>query len=207
MPHTPNRCSYTVIAMEITQELLKELFYYDPVSGDIFFLERDRKWFKNDLSCFLWNNRWPGTINGSIQTNSYGYRRVKVSVLGKQRMAHRVIWVYMTGSHPPRQIDHIDRDATNNSWENLRDGSGSVNQRNKSIQHNNKSGYTGVSWSKQACKWVARAWCTVGGKPKYQHLGCFSDKMDAVRAAEAFRRANGYSPEHGGRENRRIWRH
>ena len=38
----------------------------------------------------------------------------------KSYLSHRIIWKWMTGEDPPRQIDHIDRNPHNNRWENLR---------------------------------------------------------------------------------------
>lgn len=182
--------------MEITQELLREFVHYNPETGVFTYRERDRKWFTDDLSCFLWNKKCAGKPNGTVQSKGNGYRRIRICMNGKIYSAHRMAWLYMTGEKPPRQIDHIDRDGTNNRWSNLRDGT-RVNQRNKSMQRNNKSGITGVSWSKSSSKWCARVWCTENGKSVYKHLGLFDDKHEAGRAVEDFRRLHSYHPDHG----------
>lgn len=46
-------------------------------------------------------------------------------------MLSRIIWKLITGLDPDC-IDHIDRNAQNNSWSNLRECSHSQNTRNKS---------------------------------------------------------------------------
>ena len=44
---------------------------------------------------------------------------------------HRAVWALVHGSWPKYQIDHIDRDPSNNRIENLRDVPGGVNQMNR----------------------------------------------------------------------------
>ena len=180
----------------IDRETLIELIDYNPKNGEFRYKKRDRKWFKTDGSWKRWNNKYSGEIVGTVQVKGNGYRRIKLGILGKQYLAHRVAWVIMTGDNPPKEIDHIDRDATNNAWSNLSDGS-NRNQKNKSIQRNNTSGVTGVSWSKLSKKWAARAWGMEGGNKVYKHLGLFNEKSDAALAVKLFREKNDYTSGHG----------
>lgn len=46
-------------------------------------------------------------------------------------LVHRAVWAVVHGSWPKYQIDHIDRDTSNNRIENLRDVTGGVNQLNR----------------------------------------------------------------------------
>ncbi len=73
-------------------------------------------------------------------------------------MAHRVIWCLVTGEWPLQQIDHVDRNKLNNSWENLRDVSQAVNQSNTGLRSTNKSGIKGLNKVAKRGKvyWVAR---------------------------------------------------
>jgi hypothetical protein len=48
-----------------------------------------------------------------------------------QVFVHRAVWAVVHGSWPKYQIDHIDRDPSNNRIENLRDVPGGVNQQNR----------------------------------------------------------------------------
>ena len=61
----------------------------------------------------------------------------------------------MTGSIP-ENIDHSDRNPSNNIWTNLRKTTLSENQYNKKIASNNTSGVKGVSWHKNSQKWRAQ---------------------------------------------------
>ena len=181
--------------MKISQEELKALVSYDPETGDFTFKYRDRSYFTDDLTHFLWNKQWAGKVAGQIQKKDTGYERKLISVNGYTCMAHRAAWLYMTGENPPAQIDHKNRNATDNRWENLRDSKG-LNQRNKSMQKNNKSGFTGVSWSKQNKKWMARMWIDDCGIKKYKIFGHFDRAEDAAAVLESYR-SGLYDPMHG----------
>lgn len=63
---------------------------------------------------------------------------------------HRIIM----NTPDDKQVDHINRNRLDNRKENLRNVENIVNERNKSIYKNNKSGYKGVSWYKASQKWV-----------------------------------------------------
>lgn len=161
----------------ITQKQIIDALEYDPATG-------------------VFIRRRTGKNAGKLKVKGNGYSRIKIWLLGRDHMAHRLAWVYMTGDQPPAAIDHIDRDATNNAWANIRNASG-LNQKNKSKQRNNKSGITGVSWSKTSGKWCVRIWSGFNGEKKYQNLGLFSDIGEAGRVACEFRAKNGYSDGHG----------
>lgn len=182
--------------MELSQSFVREFVDYCPESGVFTHRYRDRKWFSNDAAYALWNARWAGKENGTIQSKGNGYRRVKVSVNGKQYLAHRVAWVYMTGEGPPKEIDHIDGDGLNNKWANLRDGT-DLNQKNKGLQRNNRSGICGVYWSRVSQKWATRIWVNKNGQRVYKHLGVFSSIEAAEAAVREARKRNGYSDRHG----------
>jgi len=113
-------------------EALREYFWYEPFSGFL-----------------LWNKR---TVRSHKKINDFaglapdkdGYAYVKF--LGKIYQLHRIVWAMQTGKDPgPFIVDHIDRDPTNNSWENLRLASGSQNNFN-SVQKSGSSGYRNVQF-------------------------------------------------------------
>jgi hypothetical protein len=108
-----------------------------------------------------------------------GYRLIGIG--DAMYSAHRLAFVWMTGSCP-YEIDHKDRNPSNNAWSNLRPASRAENEVNKTLSSRNKSGIKGVSWHKKSGKW--RAQITIGKRVK--ELGCFSDINDA---AEAYRQA------------------
>ena len=75
-------------------------------------------------------------------------------------------------------VDHINRNKLDNRICNLRVCTQQQNKRNRSIQCNNTSGVTGVSWVSKYNKWMAQI--QINGKSK--NLGCFNTKEEAINA-------------------------
>jgi len=69
--------------------------------------DQDRGWF---------TRKGATTPTGRVKG---GYRYVKIK--DREYPAHRLAHYYMTGDYPPPEveIDHIDSDSLNNSWQNL----------------------------------------------------------------------------------------
>lgn len=112
----------------ITQDKAREYFRYDPISGEL-----------------IHNRNAPpkakkGDKAGSISKTGYRY----ISIQGKLYKAHQIIWVIQTGFPPEGDIDHIDRNRLNNSWENLRECSRSQNLINQGKKPNSKQKFKGV---------------------------------------------------------------
>ena len=104
--------------------------------------------------------------------NQYGYLQVKYK--GVKRMAHRIIFMMHHG-YEPMEIDHINRIKDDNRIENLREATRSLNNLNKNLQANNKSGIKGVCWHKKSNKWIVQ----VQGK----YFGVYSDLEEAKKIA------------------------
>ena len=143
--------------MTITYERVKELFAYNG----------------SDL---IWNVTKQRVQKGSIagHINPYGYRVIGIDY-GLYR-AHRLVWLYHYGYFPEHQIDHINRDKTDNRIGNLREVSQSCNLRNCGNQKNNKSGVKGVTFNKSHNGWDSHSY--FAGKSYF--LGCFKDFDEAV---------------------------
>ena len=90
------------------------------------------------------------------------------------KFLHRIIM----GEPDGKYIDHINGNKRDNRRENLRICNKSENNRNVGKKPNNKSGFKGVSWQKEAGKW--RAQIQVDGKSK--HLGLFDDPQIAYQS-------------------------
>ena len=152
----------------VTQDRLKELFEYCPITGTF----TRKKGVKKACA---------GVVAGTRALNGY----ITISVDCRRYYAHRLAWLYMTGEMPV-QVDHADRDRSNNAWSNLRKADNSRNGANKVVSNESKSGFKGVSFHKQNRKWRARV--KVDGKEK--HLGLFDDERSAAiaydRAARKF---------------------
>lgn len=163
--------------MEITQELVKSLFHYDPVSGLVTHLTNKCKAKVGDRA-------------GASSKSASRYLRI----FGKKELEHRIIWLYMTGTLPTLEIDHEDHCRGNNKWGNLREVSHSVNMKNKPKYQNNTTGTAGVSMDKRCGKF--RAYLSIAGKPK--GLGYFTSYEAAVVARNfAIATTQGYHANHG----------
>ena len=66
-------------------------------------------------------NRIKGDVAGSVDPDT-GY--IKIKMQGVSYYAHRLVWVWHGNElHADKQIDHIDKDRSNNRIENLKLGS------------------------------------------------------------------------------------
>lgn len=116
--------------MTPTVERLRELFDYIEETGD---LVRKTKSAKRTRV---------GEVAGYLRNDGY----VAVSVDGTQYLAHRIAWAIKTGAWPVEQVDHRNEVKNDNSFTNLRDVSGEVNQQNRAhARADNKLGVLGVS--------------------------------------------------------------
>ena len=155
----------------LTQERLKELLHYDPETG-----------------IFTWLIRTSyrvavGAAAGSRAVHRGGREVIQISLDKKLYLAHRLAWLYVYGHWPSADIDHIDRCSTNNAVSNLRCATRKQNMENTGLQSNNTSGFKGVSWGKELCKWVAH----IQHNRKQIHLGSFDTPEEASLACEAAR--------------------
>lgn len=145
---------------DLTQKQLKELVHYDPKTG---FITR--------------KTSMPGKSRiNRIITKKCDQVYLRIRVLGKQYKVHRLIFLYMTGKFPVNDVDHINRNSTDNRWKNLRDVSRSYNTRNCKANNASKSGIKGVNYNKAKNTWLVRV--CINSKPI--HLGNFRNKEDAI---------------------------
>lgn len=135
-------------------DLLNSYFSYDPDTGLLF-----------------WKIRRPGVRRdkpaGTINEGGY----IQIHVDGKIYLAHRIIWVLMTGEWPKEDIDHRDTYQLNNRWENLREATDTQNAGNCRARARNTSGYKGVSFDRKRGKFTAQ----IGFKGRIYYLGSFDD--------------------------------
>ena len=160
----------------ITQEELKKIFIYDYDTG---IFKRISK-------------RCGTSIDGKVgNVMPCGYLRIKVN--GKLYLAHRLVFLYVNGKFPDKEVDHIDGVRLNNKWLNLREVSKNDNLINKGIYSNSSSGITGVNWHKQHRKWAAII--CINGKRK--HLGLFNEIEEAKKCRQDASKKYGFHINHG----------
>ncbi len=143
---------------KITQEFLKSIFKYDPVTGDLKYLERnpamfdDGKRHSREDICRRWNVRWSNKNTGYISPDGY----VRTKIFNQLYLVHVVAWIYMTGETPVSDIDHIDRNKSNNAFSNLRISTESQNIANSKLHRDSTTGFKGVTKRKNQNKYRAR---------------------------------------------------
>ena len=105
---------------------------------------------------FTWKQKLSGrgAIGKTAGTTSYGYKAINID--GVRYFAHRLAWLYVYGSWPKKEIDHIDRNRKNNSISNLRDVSRVVNALNTGNRSDTSSGIKGVTFCKDRNLWQAQ---------------------------------------------------
>ena len=140
---------------------LKRRLSYDPETGCFFWIVGNRK------------NR-TGERAGSV--NPCGYRVINIK--NRLHREHRLAWLFVYGTIPSEDIDHINQDKSDNRIANLRLACSALNKQNLGLRADNKSGVRGVSWSKEYSKWVA----SIQVNYKMRMLGRFVNKEDAIAA-------------------------
>lgn len=179
---------------ELTQEIVRELLRYEPDTGKLFWLERSEKWFKDSHRTAKGNcNNWNACCAGKEAFSGSkwdGYFKGKI--FGKPYLAHRLIWVYMTGEWPD-EVDHINGVRDDNRWGNLRNVNHQENQRNQKLRKDNTSGICCVRRNKRDKKWYAN----IKHNGVQLFLGCFGNIEDAIAARKAAEIKYCYHENHG----------
>ena len=114
-----------------------------------------------------------------------GYRRIKIQ--GRPYLEHNIIWFLCKGRWPQLglDIDHIDRNPSNNDISNLREVTRSANTKNHSGYSTNSSGTTGVHYDKTRDRWIV-SWFE-DKKLKRKSFAC-KKYSDAKALAKAYRK-------------------
>ena len=149
----------------LTQEELKKVLRYEPETGLFYWLVCASKRVRI----------------GDIAGNKH-FNYIRINVNGRPYLAHRLAFLYMTGTIP-NKVDHKDQDGSNNKWNNLREATSSQNNCNSALHSNNTSGIKGVSWCKRYNKFRAR----IALDKKTHYLGHYDDAEEARKVIETFR--------------------
>lgn len=139
---------------ELTQARLKELLAYNPETGE--FARHGKRCGGPDVG---------------------GY--ILISVDGARHKAHRLAFLFMLGRWPEGDVDHANRNTSDNRWSNLREATRAQNCANAGARSNSKSGVRGVCLTTRGWK----AQIKVSGKNN--HLGYFGSAEAASAAYKA----------------------
>ena len=155
-------------------ELLTNSFLYDGATGVL-------------------TRKSTGMIVGTVCVKRSGHKQLRVHFNGKAYLVHRLIWAIVYGVNPESGIDHIDGNPLNNKISNLRLANQDVNNKNKRVYANSKSGISGVSYRERDNTWIAR----VQHNKKMINIGSFNNLLDAAAARISALNQLGFSKRHG----------
>lgn len=130
--------------MALTVERMDEIFDVDPAKGSIIW--RAPPFNHPDLM-----GKEAGT------TNCYGYVQIRID--GRIYRRARLIWFYVHGTWPSKQVDHENLVKTDDRLENLREASSDQNQWNTSVRKNNLLKAKGIDWRPDKKRYRARVVC------------------------------------------------
>ncbi len=158
----------------LTAERVRELLTYDPATG-----VATRRVATS-----------PRAPKGQVieDLDGRGYFRVRLDC--KRYSLHRVIWLYMAGTWPPKEmdVDHKNCIKTDNRWANLRLATKAQNRHNSRGHSDTAHGLKGVDFHKSNGRWRAR----IMHNYKDHLLGYFDTAQEAHAAyAAAAVRLNG----------------
>jgi hypothetical protein len=115
-----------------------------------------------------------GALSGAF--NERGYLNLYIdSVLYS---GHRVAWKIVHGVDPEEEIDHADGNTSNNAISNLRSASRVDNIGNQRLSKRNTSGFKGVQYVRETCRWRAN----FGSGPTHKYCGMYDTPEDAHAA-------------------------
>jgi hypothetical protein len=117
---------------------------YETKTGDVLFARVDQS--QAHLATYRWTLLRQKSQAGGLDLC---YARTKID--GRIQRMH----VYILGKKPGCSVDHVDRDGLNNTTENLRHVSASVQSQNRQLVANKTSQYRGVSTNGTPGRWVA----------------------------------------------------
>jgi hypothetical protein len=115
--------------------------------------------------------------NSSDGTPSY----VSIVIDGRSYLAHRIIWLMVTGMDPGSLgTYHVDNNPFNNAFSNLQVGGDSVRLASRKSYGTSK--HKGVYFFKRTGRWQASKW----ENGKHKHLGYFDTEEEAAAAAAPY---------------------
>lgn len=146
------------VLSEPTKAYIKENFSYNPETGEILRLDY---------------------MNCHGQHDKDGYLKYKIK--GTYLFAHRIAWFLYYGEYPKSELDHINRNRTDNRISNLRVVDRITNVRNSYVTPNPITGVRGVYVDT----------CTKGLKKKYTtRLNGKTYRFYTIEDATTFRKDN-----------------
>src|SRR5437868_14919873 len=146
---------------EVTAELVRRLFDYDPETGHLTHKPGKTHWR-------------PGVV-GSL--NEFGYLRLGIA--SQLYYAQRVVWLHFYGQWPKWQVDHINDNRSDNRIANLRD----VDRATNGLNRHRSAASSGIVGAQATNN--GRFQCYVKYKGTRLYLGKFDTPEEAGAARSA----------------------
>lgn len=151
---------------EVTQEIVKQRFSYDPDTGVFVRLVPST------------NGLHPaGSVAGT--RNRHGYLEVRIN--RSNFLLHRLAWLYVYGELPKGILDHINLNKADNRIANLRECNASQNVANGPLRSTSTTGAKGVGLCRRTGKYLARIYLNY----KSIYLGSYNTVEEAKAAYAA----------------------
>ena len=171
-----------------TRERILEVLDYDPITG-VF------TWKADSSRPGQWA-KWVGKVAGAKKVRQSDGTSVgmRLAIDGTDYALHRLAWVVMTGENDfDHEVDHINLNAHDNRWSNLRRATHGENAMNRRIQPNGSTGLKGVRFISRPNNNLARPWyAVIQANGKTISLGYHATKgLAAVARAKAALRYHG----------------
>ena len=179
----PDKYFYKVGERIQNLEYLKECFGL--TEDNVLYLKQRPKYHFRSYNAW---ERYNATVENKTEldidaVNIGGYKVIRLNSISY--VLHRVKYQLFLDRllDDSELVDHIDRNKTNNSIDNLRVVDASVNAQNRSLLSTNKtSKFKGVHWDKDKQKWVAK----IKYKSKTIYIGAFDVEEHAAKSYDNF---------------------
>ena len=137
-----------MIVRKLTQEHLKDILKYCPLTGNWMWIKPSKYGSKKpyDKAGYMTKRKKP------FGTSCY----YGICIDNKKYYLHSLAFLYMNGLMPSQCVDHINGDSLDNSWFNLREASYTQNAMNKTFKtkkselpmgvHKKRNKYKAVIW-------------------------------------------------------------
>lgn len=146
----------------LTPQELHDILAYDPEEGTFTWKVKPAYW------------KAPGTVAGCVR----GARYRVITWRGVHYPGSHVAWAMVHGRWPEAEIDHIDRNPSNDRIANLREASSAENKRNRVVRRDSGTGVKGVRFHKPTGRYQAR----IRHVGREVHIGLFDTLAEAEAA-------------------------
>ena len=132
-----------------------------------------------ETGIFIWNKDVCKKCKAGQTAGSFDCGYIRITIKSKRFLAHRLAWLYINGTWPIHNIDHINGIKSDNRICNLRLATIAENQQNRlNANANSTHGYLGITWNKKTNKWLSKIMLN----KKRIHIGYFETAIEAHNA-------------------------